>query len=190
ANNECGMIAAAGLAVSILQAAEVSIIVPDEIKPGQETQFSFNSADMLNTVNWSFGDGGTSAATSPSYTYERAGNYTVELTFESDQGCTGVASTSITVVPLETISIKNAVTPNGDDQNDFLTIDGILDYPGNTVTLFDRWGVEVAQFSGYTNDWDLIINGDYIPAGNYICVVELPEIGETVKRSVTVIKGD
>ncbi|MEO0552012.1 MAG: gliding motility-associated C-terminal domain-containing protein [Bacteroidota bacterium] len=190
ASNACGMITAAGLAVSILQAAEVSIIVPNEIKPGQETQFSFNSADVLNTVNWSFGDGGTSTATNSFHTYERTGSYTVELTFENDQGCTGTTSTSLTVVPLETISIKNAVTPNGDGQNDFLMIEGILDYPGNTVTLFDRWGVEVAQFSGYTNDWDLIINGDYIPAGNYICVVELPEIGETVKRSITVIKGD
>ncbi|MEM7107415.1 MAG: gliding motility-associated C-terminal domain-containing protein, partial [Bacteroidota bacterium] len=104
--------------------------------------------------------------------------------------CTGTVSLAITVVPREIVSIKNAVTPNGDGQNDFLTIEGILDYPDNKVTFFDRWGVEVARFDGYTNDWDLIIGGDYVPAGNYICVVELPEIGETVKRSVTVIKGD
>ncbi|MEM9857792.1 MAG: gliding motility-associated C-terminal domain-containing protein [Bacteroidota bacterium] len=189
-SNDCGDVEVTVLNVSIIQAAEVTIIVPEELKPGQEIPFTFSTTVGLSQTNWSFGDGGSSTSANPVHVYDQAGNYTVELVFQNDDGCTGTTSLAITVVPRETVSIKNAITPNGDGQNDFLTVEGILDYPDNKVTLFDRWGVEVASFNGYTNDWDLIISGDYIPAGNYICIVELPEIGETVKRSVTVIKGD
>ncbi|MEM7108462.1 MAG: PKD domain-containing protein, partial [Bacteroidota bacterium] len=131
--NDCGNVSVAGLNVSIIQAAEVTINAPEEIKPGQESAFSFTSNVGLSRVDWSFGDGGSSSSISPIHVYEQAGDYTVTLDFQNDDGCTGTVSLAITVVPREIVSIKNAVTPNGDGQNDFLTIEGILDYPDNKV---------------------------------------------------------
>ncbi|HEU4628176.1 MAG TPA: S8 family serine peptidase [Gemmatimonadaceae bacterium] len=46
---------------------------------------------------WTFGDGGTSSATSPSHSYAAAGTYTVTLTVTDDGGLTSATSRSVTV---------------------------------------------------------------------------------------------
>ena len=47
--------------------------------------------------SWDFGDGGTSTAQNPSYTYAADGTYTVSLTVTDDDGATGSTSQDVTV---------------------------------------------------------------------------------------------
>ncbi|MDD2822447.1 MAG: Calx-beta domain-containing protein, partial [Flavobacterium sp.] len=56
------------------------------------------------------------------------------------------------VEPACTIKIFNAVSPNGDGNNDVLRIDGIECYPENTVEIYNRWGVLVFERNGYNNE--------------------------------------
>ncbi len=56
------------------------------------TPFSFTNTTTAGvpgpvTYNWSFGDGGTSTAVSPTYTYSTPGFYTVSLQATNSQGC-------------------------------------------------------------------------------------------------------
>jgi gliding motility-associated-like protein len=44
------------------------------------------------------------------------------------------------------------MTVNGDDLNDVFVIRGIEHYPNNTVTIYNRWGVEVYNVEGYGQD--------------------------------------
>lgn len=50
-----------------------------------------------SSYNWSFGDGATSTAASPSHTYQSSGNYTAKVTVADTAGATANASTLVSV---------------------------------------------------------------------------------------------
>jgi gliding motility-associated-like protein len=62
--------------------------------------------------NWSFGDGATSTAENPSYSYEALGcgtsNYDITLTITNAAGCTDTITKSITVLDKPDIDFKDA----------------------------------------------------------------------------------
>ena len=45
--------------------------------------------------------------------------------------------------------IFNGITPNGDGINDYFQINGIENYPDNTLRVFNRWGVLIYEAQGY-----------------------------------------
>jgi gliding motility-associated-like protein len=67
------------------------------------------------TYTWSFGDGNTSTAISPNYTYPLPGNYTVNLIAKDfEAGCTDNVSKTMTVFPLPTalLNIDDLACPD------------------------------------------------------------------------------
>ncbi|NIG56389.1 PKD domain-containing protein [Chitinophaga sp. Cy-1792] len=58
----------------------------------------------ITSYAWNFGDGGTSAATSPSHTYAAPGIYTVTLTVTTSTGHTDVVTQSVEVNPIPTVN--------------------------------------------------------------------------------------
>jgi gliding motility-associated-like protein len=58
-----------------------------------------------------------------------------------------------TVIPIDgcKIEVFNAVSPNGDGDNDVFYIRGLECYTDNTVEIYNRWGVLVFERSGYNN---------------------------------------
>src|SRR5690606_9358056 len=79
------------------------------------------------------------------------------------------------------IEVFNAVTPNGDGYNDELELKGIECYPGNTVEIFNRWGVMVWStqdynsngntFNGYSNGRATISQDGMLPSGTYYYII-------------------
>lgn len=80
--------------------------------------------------------------------------------------------------------IPNAFTPNGDGINDFFEIIGIELYPGNTITIVNRWGNKVYEAKNYGIDtypvfWDGNANtgstflGNELPTGTYYYILDL-----------------
>ncbi|UII33766.1 gliding motility-associated C-terminal domain-containing protein [Fulvivirga ulvae] len=184
------------LNVSVQPVPEANIITESKIVSNRTTQFSLQSTSDITELLWNFGDGETSAENDPSHIYTSPGTVTVSLEMTSSNGCKGISEIDITVTGLEPISvgdIKNAITPNGDGANDILYIENIENFPNNVVTLLDRYGVEVIKLEGYKNDWDLNIQGSTIPAGNYLCIVQIQDgdnaESKVVTRTVTVVKG-
>ncbi|MES2762675.1 MAG: choice-of-anchor L domain-containing protein [Bacteroidota bacterium] len=51
------------------------------------------------------------------------------------------------------IIIPNVVTPNGDGVNDFFRINGLENFPGSSLTVFNRWGNKIYNSDDYKNDW-------------------------------------
>ncbi|GAB3868036.1 hypothetical protein GCM10028824_11820 [Hymenobacter segetis] len=82
------------------------------------------------------------------------------------------------------VKTYNVITPNRDGLNDVLVIDNISLYPGNTFTIFNRWGREVYKTTNYQNNWG---GDDSTPAGNYFYILTLPN-GTSVKNWFEVIK--
>ena len=80
--------------------------------------------------------------------------------------------------------IPNAFSPNGDGINDFFEIIGIEKYPGNSITIVNRWGNRVYEAKNYGIDtnpvfWDGFANtgttflGDELPTGTYYYILDL-----------------
>ena len=78
-------------------------------------------------------------------------------------------------------SISKAVTPNGDNKNDFFNVD--LDTAcGFTynVKIFNRWGAKVFDAQNYQNNWDGYSNSSFtssnqLPSGTYFYILEIRE---------------
>jgi gliding motility-associated-like protein len=72
------------------------------------------------------------------------------------------------------IIIHDVITPNGDGINDVWIIEGLQDYPKNTVQIFDKWGNMLYEKSDYNNDWGgRGSSGELLPDGTYFYLVKL-----------------
>jgi gliding motility-associated-like protein len=84
-------------------------------------------------------------------------------------------------------AIPGGLSPNGDGNNDSWDIQGLVDYPDASVTVFDRWGQKV--YSGTSQDivWDGTSNGRECPTADYYYVIDLGN-GQTYNGVVTLKK--
>ncbi|MEP5253467.1 MAG: gliding motility-associated C-terminal domain-containing protein, partial [Winogradskyella arenosi] len=77
--------------------------------------------------------------------------------------------------------IFNAITPDGDGDNNFFRIVGIEDYPQNNLKIYNRWGVLIYEMDGYgingkvftgVSDGRGTINKDEeLPTGTYFYIL-------------------
>lgn len=85
-------------------------------------------------------------------------------------GCdTGTVSISILC---DGIKIYNGFSPNSDGINDNFVIEGIENYPNNSLKIYNRWGTEVLTVKGYKNDWQGTWNGTNLPDGTYFYIFD------------------
>lgn len=106
------------------------------------------------------------------------------LTYEiCDLTCTSVCERTtvyFTVGDQLPVAIPNGFTPNGDGYNDTFVIENLLQYPDNTIVIFNRWGDKVYEAAPYLNDWDgssagakMKITGEKVVDGTYYFVLDL-----------------
>ncbi|HZY38032.1 MAG TPA: gliding motility-associated C-terminal domain-containing protein [Mucilaginibacter sp.] len=98
-------------------------------------------------------------------------NITYTLTAVS-QTC-GTSTSSVFVRVYKKITIPNAFSPNNDGINDFWNIDALVTYPESITQVFDRYGQQVFQSTGYARPWDGTNNGKPLPAGTYYYIIDL-----------------
>ncbi len=68
----------------------------------------------------------------------------------TSSGCTTIDSVTIKISN-GTLVFYSGITPNGDGNNDTWIIDNIELYPDNSVSIFNRWGIEVWSGNRYDN---------------------------------------
>jgi gliding motility-associated-like protein len=72
------------------------------------------------------------------------------------------------------IFIPQAVTPNGDNQNDYFIINGIIFTDYNKLEIFNRWGQLEFEVENYQNDWNgKDNNGKELPADTYFYILNI-----------------
>jgi gliding motility-associated-like protein len=104
-------------------------------------------------------------------------------------GCTSFDN--VTVYVKEALTIPTTFSPNNDGINDVFEIVGIENYPNCFIQIFDRWGQEVFQKSGYsyTKAWNGLENGRELSSGTYFYSLELKDSAkQTFKGSITLIR--
>lgn len=135
---------------------------------GLSATFTDSSTDAGGTISahaWTFGDGGTSSATSPSHTYAAAGTYSVtETVTDSVNATTNAKTESVTV----TGGASSNVLSNG------VPVTGLAATTGNQLsyTMVVPAGATNLKFtiSGGTGDADLYVKFGSAPTlSSYDC---------------------
>lgn len=110
------------------------------------------------------------------------------LTVQAPNGCIGVDSVLVTVLP--DVEIPSGFSPNGDGWNDTWVIDLIDLFPNCEVEIYNRWGEMLYQSVGYRIPWDGRYKGGPVPVGTYYYIVKLndPEYPDAYTGPLTVIR--
>ena len=85
------------------------------------------------------------------------------------------------------LKIFNGISPNGDDKNDFFTIEGLEEYPNTKVIIYNRWGNRVYLDNDYKNNWGGNWGTVFVPDGTYFYQVIL-ENGEQFTGFLQVLR--
>lgn len=110
--------------------------------------------------------------------YEGPDVFIYYLCDASDCSC-DTASVNIDVIVNSDVQVSGGFSPNDDGTNETFNILGLENFPGHTLSIYNRWGNLVYQASPYNNDWDgtsnvngLII-GERLTTGTYLYVLDL-----------------
>ena len=79
--------------------------------PTQFTDASVAAYGIVNTWNWSFGDGGTATTRNPQHSYTTAGAMNVQLIVTSNKGCVDTARQVVNMIdkPLITLAFRDTL---------------------------------------------------------------------------------
>ena len=159
-------------------------------KPIKFSNTSSTAGGYIAQYLWDFGDGNTSNIIEPTHTYESTGTYTISLKVISNNGCSD--SNAVSVVARENdvdFMISNMITLNDNGENDTWYVQGIENFPGSEVVIFNRNGKEVFQASPYLNNWNATYQNDKLPDGTYYYILKLNDSENRVfKGFITVLR--
>jgi gliding motility-associated-like protein len=141
----------------------------DTIRPGRATSLRVivpPVKGMADTISYRDGYIKYTASRSPSACGLDSFTYEVCIGRICD-----TAQVVILVVCPDSLRTFSALSPNGDGRNDVFIIDGLQNYPENSVCIFNRWGNQVLNQKNYQNDWSGTWNGTNLPDGTYYYMV-------------------
>lgn len=139
--------------------------------------------DATSDLLWSTGETSSSilVSSAPQKVWVHATN---------SYGCISGDTVRVVVCSAENkLVIPNAITPNGDGQNDTWMIKGIEQFPEVTIEIYDRWGREIFKSDrGYTQPWDGTFHGTPMPMDSYYYIIDVHNGSAAITGNVAVIR--
>ncbi|MFC2114459.1 gliding motility-associated C-terminal domain-containing protein [Bacteroidota bacterium] len=132
-----------------------------------------------DSVFWSSGQTTTSISAST------AGIYSVRVVDANN--CSVMDSTEIKVLFVNEFKVNEVLTPNQDNINDYWLIYDLPYFAPVEVSIYNRWGDELYNSSGYQNTWDATYKGETLPEGTYYYIARTKN-GDVYKGSINVIR--
>lgn len=173
-SNACGNFKSNEIELKVSSPESIQISNDQLICPGEQTLISASGGVKYQ---WHQAEGLIDSI-GPTITVSPLKTTTYTVTITDEQGCTAIASVTISVI-CDNEDIPNGFSPNNDGTNDFFVIDGITDYPGNVLYIYNRWGNLVFKQKEYDNRWNGQSNvagsylGQDLPEGTYYYLIDL-----------------
>jgi gliding motility-associated-like protein len=160
---------------------------PDQsIEPGESVVLSGSS----NGITYSWTPSNSVASPDQLQTVAIPPSTTTYFLTASSANCT--LSDDVTITVTDQFTIPGSFSPNGDGTNDKWIIKGIDEYPNALVQIFDRWGQEMLNVSGYSSQksWDGTHNGKEVTDGVYFYIIDLRDKAypDPFKGNITIIR--
>lgn len=145
-----------------------------------DAQFTFIDTSSNAVIwYWDFGNGTNSDLQDPIAYYDTNGTYTITQYAYGPVGCVDSASLEITINTIEENIdklIPNAISPNGDGNNDVWKLNFIdLVNPNAEVIVINRWGQTLYHSYGYTDPFDGTYQGEALPEGTYFYIIKISD---------------
>lgn len=175
-----------------VDSVSVSVAAAPTANAGADVSIKFGKTTML------LGSGGGTYAWSPSTSLDDATiatptaspqtTTTYILTVTNSIGCTDSDSVTVTVDVPELIKVPNLLTPNGDGFNDVWDLTEVPDIGNTKVSVVNRWGKTVFSTENYQHDWEGTYEGEPLPDGVYIYIIEGSAFYDTLKGPMQIIR--
>lgn len=130
-----------------------------------------------NNGDYEFSIDGTTYQDSPTFNNLEAGVYTIYV--RDKKGCLPTPSKVIYV-----LDFPKFFTPNGDGYNDIWKIENLELNPVSYISIFDRYGKLIKQFTSNSPGWNGTYNGKALQADDYWFILTLSN-GKTIKSHFT-----
>jgi gliding motility-associated-like protein len=167
ASNGCGSASAVS---SLVVNSEYAFFTENATAGSVPFDVSFKDASVPPGKQWAwdFGDGTVSSSADPFHVYPNPGSYTVSLHVTDSNGCKGVYQILIeTKEPPSWVLVPNVFTPNDDGTNDQFIVSS-KGLSTLRVSIYDRWGVVLAELHAPNDAWDGRTQGGVmVSAGTY-----------------------
>jgi PKD repeat protein/cytochrome c553 len=149
------------------QPPSCSGVTPTTGQVGTAMNFNANASDPNGdtlSYSWDFGDGSSSTLPAPSHTYSSAGDYTVSLMVDDNNGGTATCMATVTVSvasPVNQNPTCSAITPTMGEQNTVITFSATASDPdGDPLTY--SWDFGDGSTSTQASPSHTYVNtGDY-----------------------------
>lgn len=164
--------------------ADFDYVLEGENVLDQEVQFINNSVGTIQW-QWNFGDGSSGNLEDPRHSYERSGDYLVQL-LGSNGYCNDTAYKYVNIDPVVAVYIPNAFTPGQsaltqDGNNDYFYPQGEgIEEESYDMFIYDRWGKVVWQTGKYGKKWDgrHMDSLELVPTGTYVYQITFREYAD------------
>lgn len=164
--------------------SQVRIGVLPSVSLGLDTTVCSNTVWVLRTnpqpagTLYRWQDGSTGAT----YLAHGPGQYSVEV--RATAASCPARATRVAVLTDCPVFIPNIITPNGDSENEFFTLKGLVPAEWHLI-IFDRWGKQVYDRPRYDNGW----NAAGQAGGIYYYMLSNEATGERYRGWVEVQRG-
>lgn len=149
-----------------------------------------NSSINFQSFVWTFGDGETDTAIfNPTHFYQVVGDFSPCLKV-SNNGCLDSTCLDIFIDFMPLIGVPNAFSPNGDNLNDIIYVEGsgIIDL---SFQIYNRWGELVFESFDKNLGWDGVYKGVPQELEVYTYLVKarfLDDSSQTLKGNITLLR--
>lgn len=186
--NECSQ----DTMISIIQPEEPLVLLPDDftLDWGDSVQIQALVNPAVKRFEWSLNDFLSCDDCLEPYVSPLQTS-SIRITVEDENGCENSDDLTIKVVKNLAVYVPNAFSPNGDGQNDYISIYGNKTVRNiKTFKIFDRWGQLMFENNDFPPNvenagWDGKFNGKFRKPGVFVYLAEV----EFADGSTESIKG-
>lgn len=155
----------------------------------------------VTNINYDWSPAGTCAQTNCKDLFDlNADTFSVKITINYLNAVGATKSDTIFSGPIIVadlglpcnITIFSGISANGDGVNDVFTIKNIEEFPKNRVMIFNRWGKQIADITGYNNTnnaWPLLNTLDNLLSTTYFYLIDLGDGSKPIKGWVELMKN-
>ncbi len=166
---------------------EVGLFTTSDLDPEDSHNYALVAGDG-SEGNEFFVIEGDKLVTTTSFSWKEAEIHTIRVK-SSDGEFSIEKNFDINIIKVvEGIKFANAITPNGDGNNDTWAIEDIDAFPDALVHIYDKAGLTVYKSSGGYNAWEgTTLGGKNLPMGTYYYIIDLRNGSPIYQGTLTII---